>query len=413
MNTTDKLNFCQKNTLPFLFIVGLLGFFLWNIRSVLTVPILFLSLSYFFWKYRTVEGVSALWTVVSVLFILYLIYILAPIIPIFLLTLLLVIFLKPVVDRLERRKWKRSIAVGVVLFVAVGFIALLLTILVPELIDQVQYFTYQLPSFYDNIVEKYNQIWIPYLKGLSILKNVDWENFNQKIFTWAEQGLAVVPNFGMKLLINFSDWVGQLLNLILVPILAIYLLLDKQSIVDKILPLIPPNHTDLVKNYFNKTRVLLYRWLKGQLVVATFLGVATTIGLWISGVEYPLMIGTLTAILSFIPYIGLIVSLSVALLIGLTTGDSNWIFLKILVTYILVQFIEGNFITPRVMGKAVGISDLGIIIAVAIGAQLFGVMGMIFAVPVSGIVWILVREWYEVIQEKKQEAIEPEPKPPE
>ncbi|MCX7835647.1 MAG: AI-2E family transporter [bacterium] len=405
MNTKEDFSI-SKHSFVILLFIGLFGWYIWSIRSVLTVPILYVSLSIFFWKYRRWEGVPILWTILSFLFAIYCIYTLAPLLPVAIITLLFNLLLRPLVNFLVTKGWKRWIAVVVVFIASFGTLVLLISLFIPALIKQITFFAKLVPVYYDRLSRFIVERVIPTIQNFPYINEIELDQLKENALQWIKQILSTTASLGSDIVSKIGNLINQLLNFILIPILTIYLLLDQETLFEKVIKIVPPEKRELTTTTVHNISSILSRWLRGQIFVAAFLGVSTSFGLWLIGVDYSLMIGILTAVLSFVPYVGLIISLAFAMLVGFTSGGDLWTLIRILIVYVAIQFIEGNFVTPKIMGRAVGLSDFVTIVVIAIGAQLFGFLGMIFAVPVTATVWVTLREWYTNIYLPSQQKNE-------
>jgi len=137
-------------------------------------------------------------------------------------------------------------------------------------------------------------------------------------------------------------------------------------------------------------------YIKGMLIVMTIVAVLTGIGLSLLGIKYAIFIGALTGFLTILPYVGVFISALIPILLALITKDSAWYALGVLAVYGFVQFLEGNFITPKIVGDQVNINPLIVIIGLVIFGAIGGVAGMIITIPVLALIKTIaehVPEW--------------------
>ena len=374
--------------------VGLLAMFLYGVRTILAVPIAYGAILTLLWQYRKLPAVVSVLRVVTGLLLVYVFWLLKPLLPAAIISILLVVLLHAPVNALCRRGLKRTVAAPLVLVLAITLLGLLFAAILPAVFEQTEVFARLLPIYYERIQIKLTTEWLPYMQSLPFLNEFDFTVWKDKLPQLAQKALNQFANAGDTLVKQTGNIVNQLLNMLLVPIVVLYLLLDKRTIPQRLFSQFQEPAKSKWLSYGERVGDILSRWLRGQLLVAVFIGSATGIGLAIIGVNYSLTIAVLTMLLAFVPYVGLILSLLIATLIGLTGGSGFFIVVKILIVYGIIQMIEGNFVTPKIMGKAVGMSDLTTMIALAIGAQLFGLFGMVFAVPVTAIGTVLFREWW-------------------
>ncbi|MDK9698576.1 MAG: AI-2E family transporter [bacterium] len=393
-DSSDKLPYWLNAAILTIAGAGLFAAFLYGLRSILGVPISYMALLILLWPYRSYAAVVSILRTVTVLFLIYVVWLIKPLFPTAIISILLVVVLRAPVNALCRRGIKRGIAAPFVLVSTISLLGIILAIILPAIFDQTEIFAKLLPVYYERIHTKLLEEWLPYLQSIPLLQQFDFELFKEKLPQLAQKALLQFANLGEILVKQTGNIVNQLLNLLLVPIVTLYLLLDSRTISQRLFAQLPEPTKSSWMAYGERVSEILSRWLRGQLLIAAFIGSATGIGLAIIGVNYALTIAVLTMLLAFVPYIGILLSLILAILLGLTGGGGLFVIVKIVVLYGIIQFLEGNFLTPRIMGKAVGMSDLMTMITLAIGAQLFGLFGLIFAVPVTAIGTILFREWW-------------------
>ncbi|PKR81630.1 hypothetical protein CW751_03650 [Brumimicrobium salinarum] len=151
----------------------------------------------------------------------------------------------------------------------------------------------------------------------------------------------------------------------------------------------------------------MFQYLKGMLLVMTIVGVLTYIGLLLLGIKYALFLGILTALLTPIPYIGVIVSATIPIIIAFLTKDSGWYSIGVIGIFAVVQFLEGNIITPNIMGKNVNINPLIIIISLVIFGAVTGLLGLILTVPILAVLKVIIehsprlKPWQYLFEDKK------------
>jgi predicted PurR-regulated permease PerM len=203
----------------------------------------------------------------------------------------------------------------------------------------------------------------------------------------------------MEILINATGGLLQsgiaLLNLVsllfVTPIVTFYMLRDWDRMVGRIQASVPPDYLPTVQRLGREIDEVLAGFIRGQGLVCLFLALFYALGLWLVGLQYGLIIGLLTGFFSFIPYLGMAIGACVGLTVaafqfqdligvGLVAG-----------VFALGQFIEGNLISPRVVGDRIHLHPVWIIFAVLAGTALFGFLGTLLAVPVAGVLGVLVR----------------------
>ena len=161
------------------------------------------------------------------------------------------------------------------------------------------------------------------------------------------------------------------------------------------------------KQIIDEVKQSLFQYLKGLILVMLTVGTLTTLGLFLLGIKYALFLGILTAILTPIPYIGVIISALVPMTIAFLTKDSLWYPFGVLAIFALVQFAEGNFITPRIMGNSVNINPLIILLSIVILGSISGIIGLILTVPLLAILKVIIdhypnlKPWSYLLEDEK------------
>lgn len=161
------------------------------------------------------------------------------------------------------------------------------------------------------------------------------------------------------------------------------------------------------KEIIDEVKMSLFHYLRGLILVMITIGTLTTIGLYLLGIKYALFLGILTALLTPIPYIGVVISALVPITIALLTKDSIWYSVGVLGIFVVVQFAEGNFITPRIMGNSVNINPLIILLSIVILGSITGLIGLILTVPILAILKVIVdhypnlKPWSYLLEDEK------------
>ena len=297
--------------------------------------------------------------------------------------------LDPVVDRMERLRLPRwaATAAALALFFVIAVSALLL--LAPILEAQLGRFLEQVPRY----AARLREIVQPIVQD--VLERVDGGGGGQ--VTQAVGGIADKAIAFVGGLLS-GVWSGGLLIfnilslLVITPIVAFYLLRDWDDIVAKVDGLLPPRRRETVRQLGREIDEVLAGFIRGQAVVCLFLGVFYAVGLTLVGLELGLVIGIFAGVVSFIPYLGAITGLVLSLLPAITQfGSDYWSIGLVFLVFVLGQFIEGNFLSPRVIGDRTKLHPVWIIFALLAGGALLGFVGVLVAVPIAATTGVLIR----------------------
>ncbi|MBO9663236.1 AI-2E family transporter [Dokdonella sp.] len=320
------------------------------------------------------------------------IYLLSPVLMPFVVAALFAYLLDPVVDRLEPRIG-RNLAVSLVFLVATVLVVAVMLVLVPFIERQISNFLAQLPVWL-NWFQTRATPWLEARFGISpdILDT-------QKIFEtlqahWKEAGgiaatvVAKVSKSGMAL-------VGWVLNLVMIPVVAFYLLRDWDVLVARIHSLIPRSIEPVVSRLSRESDDVLGAFLRGQLSVMVALGVFYGVGLWLVGINVGPLIGMIAGLISFVPYLGAITGVLMGVIAALVQYQDWFHVALVLGVFVIGQTLEGYVLVPKLVGDKIGLHPVAVIFAVLAGGELFGFLGVLLALPVASVVMVLLRYLYE------------------
>ncbi len=183
-------------------------------------------------------------------------------------------------------------------------------------------------------------------------------------------------------------------SLFLIPVIGFYLLRDWNKIIETMQQWVPAANRSGVTGIARAVDDVLGKFLRGQLIVMLSLSVIYGAGLLIVGIEFAVLIAVVSGLLSFVPFLGTATGLLMALLSVLSENATWWQAGQVILVFTIGQFIEGNFLTPRLVGDKVGLHPVVVIFALASGAQLFGLTGLLLALPGAAILWTIVKHIY-------------------
>jgi len=334
-------------------------------------------------------------TVVALVFLYFVRRVVTP----FFFAFALAYLLDPLVDRLETWKLKRTPAV-VVLMVSFFVVVILAgLILIPLLKVQVETLANNLPDYLSAM-----RGWIqPYLEDLA---GIDRERIGQALQDSMEKlgrvPLELVGTAGGWVWGSITGFVNTLffvINLVIIPVAMFYLLRDFDDIVAKLGTLIPPRFYSKTAEVVKEIDDVLSQFVRGQLMVATLMAIMYSVGLYMCGTPLSLLIGIMAGYANLVPYLGIVVGFLPAVILTFLQMQ-DWVpLIGVVAVFGVVQAIEGFLITPRVVGDKVGLHPVIVMLAVLIGAELFGLLGILLAVPVAAILNVLMRRGLEVYRE--------------
>lgn len=311
----------------------------------------------------------------------YLLYILSPILTPFIISALLAYLGDPVCDKLEARGMSRQLSVVTVFASLIFIFVLVVLVLIPTVSSQLQSLANKLPDY----AAWFNDSAMPYISDkLGITLNAD------NIQTVLKDNLGNATSVMQSFLLGFSQPAGAILTWItymfMIPVITFYLLRDWDVLVAKIGELIPVTKVPMARELATRSDDVLGGFMRGQMLVMVALGVIYSIGLSILGLDLAIVIGMFAGLVSFVPYLGLIVGILIAGIMAILQFH-DWAHpAGVVVVFIVAQMIEGMFLTPKFVGDRTGLHPVAVLFAVLAGGQLFGFMGILLALPVAAII---------------------------
>ncbi len=327
--------------------------------------------------------------IASALVLAGLVYLLSPILTPFVMAALLAYLGDPLVDRLVSWKVPRALA-SVIVLVILGLVVILIPLLIlPILQKQVSALIQMLPGFIDWV----SGIALPWVEEqLGIDPSVlDVERVKSMLLDhWQEAG-TIAAAVASNITRSTGVLLGWLASLVLVPVVTFYMLRDWDHIVAGVRDLLPRSIESEVRELTGQADEVLGAFLRGQLLVMASLGIIYSVGLWIAGVELAVLIGLLAGLVSFVPYLGLILGIVVASLAVLFQTQDILQIWPVFLVFGFGQLLEGSVLTPWLVGDRIGVHPIGVIFAVLAGGVLFGFLGVLLALPGAAVLAVLMR----------------------
>ena len=322
----------------------------------------------------------------------WLIYLLAPILTPFLVSGLLAYLGNPVVSRLERWHLPRVLAVALVFLLFVVIIVVLLLFLIPVLQNQIIRFTGKIPVYLDWL----QQTGLPHLQALlGVDLGIDMASMRQTLIDHWRELSNWVSTFFVYLTRSGFSVIGWLANLLLIPVVIVYLLLDWEKLLEHALALVPKRNRAWVAGLAREGDEVLGSFLRGQLLVMAALATVYSVGLTLVGLDLALPIGVLAGLVSFVPYLGFITGLLSAGIAAYLQFHDALSLIWVAGVFLTGQVLESLWLTPRLVGDRIGLHPVAVIFAVMAGGQLFGFTGVLLALPTAAVLKVWLRHLHE------------------
>lgn len=330
-----------------------------------------------------------IWGAVLVALIVFLL-VFSEILPPFIFGAAIAYFCDPVADRLERLGLSRMVATVVVLIMAVLVFALLAVAVLPLLLDQFAALTRNLPGYIDTLRGRIEGL-VGQIEAVAPLNEA-----KPAAKPATEQLREAATGIGGRLLQGIWSggvaFVSALAIVVVTPVVAFYLLLDWDRLMASIDDLIPRRHLDEMRKLARDIDDVLAGFMRGQFLVCVIQGTFYAVALSLVGLDFALIVGMISGMASFIPYVGAILGLTLSMGLAFTQFWGDWASIAmVLGIFVAGQAVEGNVLSPWLVGSSVGLHPVWLIFSLAAFGSLFGFAGLLLAVPAAACIGVLTR----------------------
>ncbi len=328
------------------------------------------------------------WIITAIILAIF-IYLFSDILLPFVAGMVLAYFLDPVADRLQRLGLSRVMATVIILITFLIVLVLALVILIPVLASQLSDFIVKLPEYlaqFQALVTSYDPNWLEQRFGL------DAGSLQEGLNSLLTSGMGLVTTVFQSI---WSSGVAifSIAGLFIVtPVVAFYMLLDWDRMVATVDGWVPREHVETVRQIATDINTATAGFVRGQGTLCLILGAMYAFGLTLTGLSFGILIGLFAGLISFIPYVGSLVGLVLSVGLAFVQFWPDWtMVLAVAAVFFAGQFIEGNILQPRLVGKSVGLHPVWLMFALFAFGALFGFVGLLIAVPAAAAVAVLVR----------------------
>lgn len=314
----------------------------------------------------------------------WLLYSLSTIITIIVISALMAYILDPIASYLEAKGLSRSnatIIIFLLLFATIGLVGwTLLPGLFYELFDLQQTLNLKDTAGISQKIQEFIEHNLSFIN----VENIDIDEKVKNIISFlTDELLSILANL-----------VSVISYIVIIPFVIFFLLKDGRKMKKAFIHIIPNRYFEMVLNVIHKIDQQLGWYLRGQFTEASVVGILSVIALWLLDVQYFIMIGVFAGLANMIPYVGPVAGMVPAIIITIMNGGDPVKILYIVIAFSIVQLIDNIILQPMVLSKSVKLHPLIIVFVVLIGGQFFGVLGMLLAVPVAGIIKVTSSELY-------------------
>ncbi len=293
-------------------------------------------------------------------------------------------FMDPVADRLEKAGLSRAAATGTISIIALLVAILIMLSIVPTLVKQLTSLVNDAPEIFRRLQAFLLQRF-PELQDETSTMRQTLENIGMVIQSRGGELVNTVIGSAISV-------ISAVVFIVVVPVVAFYLLLDWDHMVKRVDDALPRDHAPVIRRLASEIDGVLAAFVRGQISVCIVLGVFYSVALMLAGLDYALVVGAIAGGVTFIPYVGALVGGALAIGLALFQFWGDPVSIAIVAgIFAIGQFLEGNVITPRLVGNSVGLHPVWLLFALSAFGTLFGFVGMLVAVPVAAAIGVLAR----------------------
>lgn len=311
---------------------------------------------------------------------------------------------KPIVTFLEKKGVSKTWGATIVLLLLVGIVVVSISSIIPSLVKQIAALLKSAPTFIKEV-----ESWANEMSHHPMLQNIDFQSYLDKWNISIGNIVQTTINGVSSSIGSFvSSIAGIVMLVVTVPFILFYMLKDGHKMIPAIQKYFPEKHKGEMVGLLKKMSETIEKYISGQMIECLFVGVGTSLGYMIIGVDYAFLFGVIAGLTNMIPYIGPYIGLAPAVIVTVFADPWKAVFACIVV--LIVQQIDGNIIYPNVIGKSLDIHPLTIIIILLVAGNLAGLLGMILGVPFYAVCKTIFVYVFDMVQlsksGKKTEKVE-------
>ncbi|WNF90869.1 AI-2E family transporter [Vagococcus fluvialis] len=311
---------------------------------------------------------------------------------------------KPIVTFLEKKGVSKTWGATIVLLLLVGIVVVSISSIIPSLVKQIAALLKSAPTFIKEV-----ESWANEMSHHPMLQNIDFQSYLDKWnISIGNIVQTTINGVSSSIGLFVSSIAGIVMLIVTVPFILFYMLKDGHKMIPAIQKYFPEKHKGEMVDLLKKMSETIEKYISGQMIECLFVGVGTSLGYMIIGVDYAFLFGVIAGLTNMIPYIGPYIGLAPAVIVTVFADPWKAVFACIVV--LIVQQIDGNIIYPNVIGKSLDIHPLTIIIILLVAGNLAGLLGMILGVPFYAVCKTIFVYVFDMVQlsksGKKTEEVE-------
>lgn len=304
--------------------------------------------------------------------------------------------LNPLVDWLERKKVKRIYSILGLFILIAGIITIVLVVIIPIISDQITSLVNNIPNYWEQIKAEFDL----FMETTLSASVQTWIESNSLKFSGdlTERITSLVNSAWSSIGSFFGTLIEVILAIVTLPFILFYMLKDGKNLPHKLARFMPTKLREPSLSVMSEMSDQISGYIRGQIFVSFCIGGLLYIGYLIIGLEYSLVLALIAACTAIIPYLGPAIAITPALIVAAVT--SPYMLLKMIVIWTIVQLIEGKFISPQIMGKTLQIHPITIIFVLLTAGNLFGVVGVILAIPGYAVLKVIAIHIFKWVEER-------------
>lgn len=298
--------------------------------------------------------------------------------------------LDPIISWFGARRIPRPLAIFTFLALVAATISVGFLLLIPTLQNELTILATRFPEYFATMTQSILRFATETL-GISVPNS--WSETITSLRSDSSQiVLQITQKFVERTLTWLTGTLGAIVSFLIIPVLSFYFLVEFKSLNDKILRCIPVCYQDYIRQRAAQVNDIVAGFLRGQLTVCAILAILYATGFSIIGIDFAIVIGLVSGALAIVPYLGNGLAVTLASLVSLLKFGFDIHLVLVFGWYAIVQFLEGFVLTPKIVGKSLGLHPVSVIIALLIGADLLGFLGLLIAVPAAAVIKVFVGE---------------------
>jgi len=367
----------------------------YTIDVIISPFVLIGAILYVLYPFRDVALAQRLMWLSLIVFLIWFLYSLLGLLTPFIVAFLLAYILNPLVTRFEAKnfpRWASSLALVILM---IGVAVLVVLFVIPPAVGQFQGIINGVTVIAQDVsaLVKSGKLF-DFLASFGIDVDEARTFVSDQLSPRLESILTTLFEALFGFVTSVSSLALHLINIIIIPFLFFYLLKDFPQILKRVTSLVPDSNRKRVVEVGKKIEEILGRYFRGAIIVAIIQGVIATLGLTIIGVNYALVLGIMTGILDFIPYVGLIISLTVSCIVALMSGDPILTkVIAVIALFLSQKLLEATVLGPKIIGAKVGLHPVLLILSLLVFGYFLGFIGMLIAVPTTALLMAVLQEW--------------------